>query len=224
MYYGGFSMQQTQTLSDQQFRQLLDPHFIKDHLEIRIIPETQINTYSGCLKTFDNLDFALALAVRVSDEIGVKINESFLDAVQTDFNTLWNLWLDSDIDNIRLESMSSILSSFLIDTTNPEIENNILICDYAANSPGAGVVFHPSVQQKILDMEPYRNGFHIIFSSIYEAMIIPLSFPVRDLQEILLTANSTPDIVQTDEIASNFVYDCLSVGCLEKVVITNDAQ
>lgn len=212
-------------LSDQMMTNILDINYVRDHLEIRLVPEHQLEDYRKnhrCYLQFPHVDFGIGFAVRASESIGITVTEDYLRSLGgLDFSDLWQMWLQSDIDNIRCDTMGSILASFFTPTDpfQPEQEEKSLyVCTYKEGFLGAGCILHPQVQSHLLDVFP--EGFFIIFSSVHESIIVPQKgMNPRDLQEMLREINARPDVVCPHEVATDFIYGMVTPCQLEKQVV-----
>ena len=216
--------QQTPKLSDQMMRNILDINYVRNHLEVRLIPQSQLQDYrknNRCFLQLPHLDFGIGLAVRASESMGITITEDYLLSLGLEFEDLWQMWLGSDVDNIRCETMDAVVASFFTPTDpfQPEpTEIPLYVCTYKEGSPGGGCILHPQVQAHFLEIFP--EGFYIIFSSVYESIIVPQKgIDPRVLQEMLREINSKPDIVAPSDVASNSIYGVVKPCQLERQVV-----
>ncbi len=212
-------------LTDQMMSNILDISYVRDHLEIRLVPEHQLEDYRKnhrCYLQLPHVDFGIGFAVRISNQMGVTVTEDYLMSLGLDFKDLWQIWLQSDIDTIKCETMDEILASFFlpVDPFQPDEnkESFLYVCTYKENSPGAGCILHPQVQSHFLEIFP--EGFYIIFSSVHEAIIVPQKgMNPRDLQEMLREINARPDVVCPHEVATDFIYGVVKPYQLERMVV-----
>lgn len=212
-------------LTDQMMSNILDISYVRDHLEIRLVPEHQLEDYRKnhrCYLQLPHVDFGIGFSVRVSEQMGITITEDYLRSLGSlDFSDLWQMWLQSDSDNIKCETMDAVLASFFtpIDPFQPEQEEKSLyVCTYKEGSLGAGCILHPQVQSHLLNVFP--EGFYIIFSSVHESIIVPQKgMNPRNLQEMLREINARPDVVRPEEVVSDFIYGIVEPCQLERMVV-----
>jgi len=215
-------------LTDDMLSHLYDPTYVKNNLEIRLVPEHKLQEYKDnhrCYMKLGNADFGVGLAIRINNDWGVTVTEDFLRANATDFETLWQTWLSSDADNISIRTMNDMLATFFQPTKDTPEECTptvpLYVVTYNHNSPGGAAVLHPAVQKKLFSMPQCQNGFYILFSSIFESIIVPKTYShgsVKELQDMLREINTREDIVATQNVATNFVYECTAPCALERLV------
>ena len=217
------STQPVTKLTDQMMANILDINFVRDHLEIRLVPKSQMEDYrknNRCFLQLPHTDFGIGLAVRTSESMAITVTNDYLLSLGLEFENLWQMWLQSDIDGIRCDSMDRVLASFFTPTDpfQPEpTEIPLYVCTYKEGSPGGGCILHPQVQAHFLEIFP--EGFYILFSSVHESIIVPQKgISPKVLQEMLRDLNSKPDIVSPNDVASDFIYGVVKSCQLERMV------
>ena len=215
----GAQIQPAFRLNDQMLTNLFDEKYVRDHLEIRLIPENQISDHTEhhrCFLTLPHCDFSIGFAIRINDSYGVTITEDYLKGTGKSFEDFWKMWLQTEQTEIEITPLDAILASFFSDPTVEKLEPafQIYVCKYRHSSPGAACILHPDVQEKLLDL---IGPFYIIFSSVYESIIISQrDTTAYDLTELLREMNSRPEVVSPEEVASNYIYGVVEPRQLEK--------
>ena len=208
-------------LTDQMLNDLFNEDYIRNHLEIRLVPEDQIATHlenNRCLMQLPHCDFGFGFAIRVNDQYGITITEDYLKGTGKSFEDFWKMWLQTEQTEIEITPLDDFLTMFFSDPTVEKLEPAfpIYVCKYRHSSPGAACILHPDVQEKLLDL---IGPFYIIFSSVHESFIISQrDATAHDLTELLREMNSRPEVVRPEEVASNFVYGVVTPRQLEKEV------
>ena len=209
-------------LTDQMLNDILNIEYVRDHLEIRLIPEKQISNHTEqkrCMIRLQHCDFGLGFAVRINENFAVTITEDYLLSTGLSLEDYWQIWLQSEQQNIEITPMDTLIASFFTDPSieRPETTLPIYVCKYKHNGLGGGCVLHPEVQKKLLDL---IGPFYIIFSSVYEALIIAQKDAnAKDLQDMLRETNAKPDIVSPEDVATQYIYGVVKESQLERIVI-----
>lgn len=215
--------QSQRILTDTTLLKITDWAFISDHLESRLVPEhlySDFDTNNRCYIPVQHSDFAISLAVRISNEMAIAINDQYLTTIGKSFDQLWNTWVQSEPSNIKCEPLNDVIATFWQSLPNntPKETLPIYVCTTQNCDHGGAAIMHPAIQKHFLNL--FQEPFFIIFSSIHESLIIPVSQGnPSDLQTMLRDVNSHPDIVSPNDVATNYVYICPALGQIKKVVI-----
>lgn len=158
--------------------------------------------------------FALVCDIRVSEEYSVCVTHELLDKVLAKSEeelfrkALGNIFI---VDEPILSDMAQSVPPFahLMEPGNLLKEGDIskttgmYVLRNTSGSYGAAALFYPGVQERIADV--LGESYYAIPSSLDEFLILPesIDLTVKDIKEMLLQANSDPEIVSPEMLLSD---------------------